>query len=161
MLKSVPQMIEEMKRQNPNSALLITKTKNKQIPRYEDDGGFAVLFDKDKNVIIELVGKGFDGRELTHGKTVHESYTIPWGKILYIKDKSNLVKDDKKVLEKKIPKTYKPVENEIIKQIIEDIIFELYIKKEELSKDGLNYFLVQGNIINGKVEPWELSTIDF
>lgn len=191
MLKSVPQMIEEMKRQNPNSALLITKTKNKQIPRYEDDGGFAVLFDKDKNVIIELVGKGFDGRELTHGKTVHESYTIPWGKILYIKDKSNLVKDkdiirhtinqkdydydkkeridflvkhcnyDKKVLEKKIPKTYKPVENEIIKQIIEDIIFELYIKKEELSKDGLNYFWVQGNIINGKVEPWELSTIDF
>ena len=82
-----------MEGQNPNSALLITKTKNKQIPRYEDDGGFAVLFDKVKNVIIELVGKGFDGRKLTHGKTVHESYTTPWGKILYIKDKSKLVKD--------------------------------------------------------------------
>ena len=32
-----------------------------------DDEGFNVLFNMGNNVIIELVGKGFDGHEVTQG----------------------------------------------------------------------------------------------
>ena len=190
MLSSVPDMINEMKYKNPNSVLLITKTKNKQIPRFEDDGGFSVLFDIYKNIIIEFVGKGFDGRELTHGKTVHESYVIPWNKLLNIKNKYELENDDdikkytikekdylisrnerikflmerckydKNILDRKIPDKYIPMNDSIVKQIMNDIVIVLYLKKRKLLNDGLNYFCVQGNIINGKLEPWEIFTID-
>lgn len=92
MLTSVPKMIKEMKEQNPQSALLIVKTKGVQIPRYMDNGGFVVLFDIPNRIIIEFVGQGFDGRELTHGKSVHESFIIPWNKILFIKNRHDLTK---------------------------------------------------------------------
>ena len=190
MLSSVPKMIEEMKKQNPNSALLITRTKTKQIPRYLDDGGFVILFDLDNSVVVEFVGKGFDGRELTHGKVVHESYKIPWNSILYLKDKDSLIKDrniikhfvdeknyndsredrieflirrcnyDKDLLEREIPKRYIPIDDSIIRQVIDDVILVLYLAKKDLLLDNLKYFCVQGNIIDMKLEPWELSTLD-
>lgn len=190
MLSSVPNMINEMKSINPNSVLLITKTKNEQIPRYEDDGGFTILFDIYKNIIIEFVGKGFDGRELTHGKSVHESYIIPWSEILNINDKNDLnsnknikkyitnqkdylisrkeridflikrCKYDKNVLNKKIPKKYVQINQNIVKQVLEDVVKVLYLQRRKLLDENLNNFCVQGNIINGKLEPWELFTID-
>lgn len=190
MLSSVPKMIEEMKEQNPSSALLIVKTKGIQIPRYMDNGGFVVLFDIPHKVIIEFVGEGFDGRELTHGKAIHESYDIPWNKVLYIKNKNDLHKyseikrfivnkDEylksreerisflmkrcnysKSLLEKEIPSSYIPICEDIIKQVLDDVILELYIKQKQLLEDNLNYFCIQGNIINKKLEPWELFTID-
>ena len=52
MLHSIPNMINEMKKQNSNSALLLLKTKEKQIPRYKDDGGFNVIFNVGQDVII-------------------------------------------------------------------------------------------------------------
>lgn len=190
MLSSVPKMIEEMKEQNPNSALLIVKTKNTQIPRYMDNGGFVVLFEIPNKIIIEFVGQGFDGRELTHGKAVHESFDIPWNKVLYIKNKNDLRKYSeikkfivnqeeyeksreerinflmkrcnysRNILEENIPTKYLPVNEDIIKQVLDNIILELYIKQKQLLEDNLNYFCIQGNIINNKLEPWELFTID-
>lgn len=190
MLESVPNMIMEMKEQNPKSALLIVKTKGIQIPRYEDNGGFVVLFDIPNQIVIEFVGQGFDGRELTHGKAVHESFIIPWNKVLFIKNRSDLKKyhevtsykvnkEDyeksreerinflmrrcnypRELLDNSIPRFFTSIDDDIIKQVLDDIIFNLYIKERELLKDNLNYFCIQGNIINHKLEPWELFTVD-
>lgn len=190
MLESVPKMITEMKEQNPKSALLIVKTKGIQIPRYEDNGGFVVLFDIPNQIVIEFVGQGFDGRELTHGKAVHESFIIPWNKVLFIKNRSDLKKYyevsyykvnqkeyeqsreeritflmkrcnyTRELLENVIPKSFTSIDDNIIKQVLDDIIFSLYIRERELLQDNLNYFCIQGNIINHKLEPWELFTID-
>lgn len=186
MLHSVPQMIEEMKQQNPRSALLLMKTKGKQIPRYEDDGGFNVLFTLGQNVVIEFVGKGFDGRELTHGKAVHERYQIPWERILFFEDKEDLIRErecgkyyvnqkdyeahreerihflmkrchySREMLEENIPCNFVPMSDEILQQVLDDIILELYGQVNRLVSDGLTTFAVQGNIINGKLEPWEI-----
>lgn len=186
MLHSIPKMFEEMKQQNPNSALLLLKTKEKQLPRYQSDGGFNVIFNMGQNIIIEFVGKGFDGRELTHGIAIHEKYQIPWERTLFIKDKKDLIKENivgkfcvsekhykaqrkerigflierchysEELLEESIPNTFTPMNSEILHQILDDVIFELYKQKNTLLLDGLTSFGVQGNIIDGKIEPWEI-----
>lgn len=190
MLSSVPKMIEEMKEKNPHTALLIVKTKGIQIPRYLDDGGFVILFDMNKRVTIEFVGKGFDGRELTHGIAVHESIDIPWDKILFIRSRKDIQKFSdikrfiisqenykqtresridflirrchysREILEKNILACYTPINDSILIQVFDEVIMELYKKQQELKKDKLTYFCIQGNIINKKLEPWEISTMD-
>lgn len=63
-------------------------------------------------------------------------------------------------MEDNIPKDYIPIDDYIIRQVIDDVIMELYSKKKELVSSNLSYFCIQGNIINRRLEPWELSTID-
>lgn len=47
------------------------------IPRYQADGGATILINKEEDVTIEFVGKGFDVGDITRGKTVHTSLSIP------------------------------------------------------------------------------------
>ena len=47
------------------------------IPRYQVDGGATVIINKEEDVTIEFVGKGFDVGDITRGKTVHTSLSIP------------------------------------------------------------------------------------
>ncbi len=67
---------------------------------------------------------------------------------------------DRKLLEREIPKKYVPINDYIIRKVIDDIILVLYLAKKDLLLDNLRYFCVQGNIIDMKLEPWELSTLD-
>lgn len=183
--EEVPQLFQEVKKQNPNGVLLLIETKNPRPNRIENEGGFNIFFNLDKAVAIELVGKGFDARELTRGKAVHERYVIPWNEIIFLKNKKDLKKNEmvskykvqdeeykKTRMERKnflesigyndseiqnaLPNTYIELSDDIIEQVLNDIVFELYQKKNQLRNDGLNSFGVQGNIVKGKIEPWEI-----
>ena len=55
-----------------------------------------------------------------------------------------------------IPEEYKESDDELIKSILDDVIQEVYEKKSELRRDSLRNFSIQGNIVNGRVEPWEI-----
>ena len=57
----------------------------------------------------------------------------------------------------KIPKNYYPMPVSIKEMLLDEIILPLYMKKEELIKDGLKSFGVQGMIINGKLFPIEFN----
>ena len=81
--KNIVNFFQSMKQANSHSALLILATNQENLPRYISNGGFNVSVNKNVNVVIELVGKGFDGRELTHGSACHESYIIPWESVLF------------------------------------------------------------------------------
>ena len=59
-------------------------------------------------------------------------------------------------MEKEVPEVYKSVNEDVIKSILDDIILPLYKRKRELYQDNLKHFNVQGNIVNGKVVPWEI-----
>lgn len=48
------------------------------------------------------------------------------------------------------------VDNNIIRSILNNVIFELMQKQEMLRQDGLKRFGIQGNLIEGRVEPWEI-----
>lgn len=185
--EDVPLEIEELKKQNPDGVLLLLDTKSPTIPRYENDGGFNVGFNINENVVIELVGKGFDGRELTREKAVHERYVIPWDEVLFIRNKKDMTKSrnvsmyeicddeykrtrqerveflnekekeiDREIIEENVPIAYKELDEEIIKNILDDVILELCKRKDELLRDGLRNFNVQGNIVDGKIVPWEI-----
>lgn len=79
--EDIPRLLEMAKKDCPEYVLLLMKTKEASVYRYDNDGGFNVLFDFNRRneVVIELVGRGFDGHELTSGAAMHEQYVIPWG----------------------------------------------------------------------------------
>lgn len=62
--------------QNPTIQLL-----GKNIPRYECDGGVMIIFEKGYRILLEYVGKGYDVGDLTRGKAVHTSLSIPWDQV--------------------------------------------------------------------------------
>lgn len=183
--EDVPECLRQIKMQNPDGVLLLLSMKEETIPRYKNDGGFNVAFNVGENVIIELVGKGFDGAELTRGKAVHERYVIPWDSILFMKDRYDLQKsrdvstylvEDSKYqksreervgwlksiesntdeIEASVPTKYKRFDNDFIKSMLDDVVLPIYERQKELKGDGLNIFNIQGNIVDGRIVPWEI-----
>lgn len=183
---SIPGLIEKVNEQSPNGVVLLMATKEQAVHRYENDGGFNVLFNMGENIIIELVGKGFDGHELTQGLAIHERYQIPWDEVLFMRDRTDLLKSgvvgktrvtqnsyakqreerikflrdichyDVDKIEEHVPQQYKLVDNDIIKWILDDVVLELMKKQSSLRQDGLKRFGVQGNLLHGRVQPWEI-----
>lgn len=184
--KSIPGLIEKVNEQSSNGVVLVMETKKQAVPRYEYDGGFNISFNTGENIIIEIVGKSFDGHELTQGLAVHERYQIPWDAVLFMRDRRDLLKSravakfcvtpknyakqrkervkflrdvchyDIDKIEENVPKQYQLVDNNIIKSILDDVILELMKKQDMLRQDGLRRFGIQGNLIEGRVEPWEI-----
>lgn len=183
--EDVADVFRQVKNQNPDAVILLLETKKPTIPRYENDGGFNVAVALNDSVVIELVGKGFDGRELTRGKAVHERYVIPWNEIIFMGSKKDLMKSrdvrktfisqdeykrtrqeridflkgiesDTDTIYRNIPENYKVHNSSILDSILNDVIFPLYKRKSELPADGLKIFNVQGNIVDGKIVPWEI-----
>ena len=183
---SIPSLLKKVKEQSPNGVVLLTETKEPPVKRYENDGGFNVLFNVGEDIIIELVGKGFDAHELTQGIAMHERYRIPWSEALFMKDRTDLLKSptvekarvtedyykkqrnerveflknicgyDINKIEEHIPLQYNLIDNDIIKSILDDMVLELISKQNSLRQDGLKRFGVQGNLVRGQVQPWEI-----
>ena len=183
---SIPDVIKKVKQQSPDGVILLMSTKEPSIPRYENDGGFNVLFHLGEEIIIEIVGKGFDAHEITQGLAVHERYQIPWDEILFMKDRTDLLKSrtvfktlvspqnytkqreerlkfleenchyDIIKSEESVPEQYSLVSDSLISCILNDVIFELMKKQSSLRRDGLKRFAVQGNLVHGRVQPWEI-----
>lgn len=64
-----------------DAVVLVAKTETPPMERYLDDGGFNIgIFDDGsiKQIVIEVVGKGFDGHEVTRGISAHERWVIPY-----------------------------------------------------------------------------------
>ena len=184
----MPSLIESVNRQSTNGVVLLLPTKENVIvpPRYEDDGGFNVLFNMGINVIIELVGKGFDGHEVTQGLANHERYQIPWDEVLFMKNRKDMIKSpavqksyvtpenykkqrqarvkflhevigyDLETIEKNIPETYNLISDDTIETLLNDVVLEIMKKRQMILRDGLTRFGVQGNIIDGNIQPWEI-----
>lgn len=183
----MPELIKKVNDQSSNGVVLILPTKEdvKVPPRYEDDGGFIVLFNMGNSVIIELVGKGFDGHEVSQGFANHERYQIPWNEVLFMRNRKDMMKSqtvqksfvtpenyekqrkerikflhdagyDLEKIEEKVPKEYTLIPDETIERLLDDVILELMKKREMILQDGLTRFGVQGNIIDGKIQPWEI-----
>lgn len=176
--EDIPRYLKQIKSQNPNSVVLLIEGNLPSYRRYENLGGFIVAFSLDEDITISLVGRGFDGRELTRGISEHEGYKIPWNEVLFIKNREDLlknkfvqhhiiddeqykksrvervnflvedVKEDKEIAETKIPLSYHLIDDSIIEDIIENVVIPLYSRNTDLHYDGLKHFKVQGNISN-------------
>lgn len=183
--EEVPNILKQIKEQNPDAVLLLMQMKDSPIKRYENDGGFNILFNVNESVIIELVGKGFDARELTREKAVHERYSIPWNDVLFMRNKKDLqksrnvesyvvddeeykrtrkerieflnsIESDSKAIEEAVPQEYQQSSDELIQSILDKVVFSLYKRKRELYEDNLKHCNIQGNIVDGQIVPWEI-----
>lgn len=101
-------------------------------PTHKIEGTFYLDFRTKKDLIIDYVGKGWDGSYLSHGSACHETYVIPWEDILFLNE-TNRMKYRKKVVS---PNEY----NQLRKRRIEDLT--------EVKKDKSN---------NKKVIPKEIA----
>lgn len=74
----------------PHPSIWITE---KYIPRYMTTGAAQVLFRKDKKIIIEIVGQGFDCGDISRGKTLH--YKLEVDKKMILFDFSRIIKESR------------------------------------------------------------------
>jgi hypothetical protein len=63
---------------------------------------------------------------------------------------------DPEIVENKLPTTYQPLDRELVYDLIEKVVLELYRKSIRLFYEDLLFFGVQGNFANGEVQPWEI-----
>ena len=182
--EDIPDLLARAQADSPDAAILLLLTKDgKKRYRYEYDGGFNVLFALGREIVIELVGKGFDGHELTYGLAVHESYTIPWDLIPWVTSKNKLpnnvvwaqtwypaqrkerirylVEDcgyNAELVEKSVPTELRSLDDSLFCDLLDNIVMEFYpySKEAALRRDGLELFCVQGNFVDGKIQPWEI-----
>lgn len=182
----MPELLDRVKEQSPDGVVLLMATKEPVCPRYLYDGGFSVMFALGEDIAIELVGRAFDGHEVTQGLAVHEQYILPWDEVLFIKSRADLTRNrrvvaylvsdeqyakqraervdfltksckyDAKLVEANVPKRVAPLSERLIRRLLDDIVLELMKQQTVLARNGLKRFGVQGNFVNGKVQPWEI-----
>ena len=143
-------------------------------PTYKIEGTFYLDYRTQKELLIDYIGKGWDGSYLSHGSACHETYAIPWEDILFLNDNnikkyrrqvvSQSVYEDlrtirinelvkcgvsREVAEKSIPCVYNGINNEYFRQVINRVVVPMYDSRE-LQRYYKEYIpIVQ--IENGKV----------
>ena len=182
----IPDLIRKVNTQNPEGVVLLMVTKKPAVPRYLYDGGFNATFLVGRGMIVEFVGKAFDGHELTQGLAIHERYVIPWDDMIFVRRRCDLMRNarilktfvcqddyakqraerydflvnncryDAGLVEESLPRQSVRLNDTLLESFFDDIVFEMLRQKTELIRDGLNLFGIQGNFVDGAVQPWEI-----
>ncbi len=167
--EDIASTIEEIKKQSENAVILIMENKFPNIPRHRMNGGFTVAVNLYENIIMELVGKGFDSSEITREKAVHERYVIPWSEVLFIKNKKDLLKnsiidkyivsdedykksrqdritvlenfhEDVEEIKESLPENYINISETTIESLLKNIVFPLYCKTRRVVSRWIEKF---------------------
>lgn len=174
-------LLQNIKEIDRAGVLLLFDLNTPNVRRYEYDGGMAVAVDLCKCVRIETVGKGFDGREVSKGITVHERFYIPWNDLRnvslgtlknyreYLVSQEKYQFDyqermeylmskgtDQETVLRYIPKEYREVSDFTWKMLFLDMMNKLEEMEKELRSAGMCNFVVHGNIIDNVFEPWPM-----
>ena len=190
-MKSIPtreispnylEIIKEIKEENENGVLILFHLNTEPSERYERYAGISVAISLGREINIEAVGKGFDGREVLKGISCHERYRIPWEDIrrininnyneynTYIISQENYLESrkeritylikcgiKKQILEDKIPKNYEKIPDFIWLDIIKNIIKQLEKEEDYLRRDGFFEFNLSGHTEGKRFRPWQMA----
>ena len=136
--------------------ILINYVKDNQEKLYR----IAFSYSKNEEAALDIVQEAITKALKNMNKLREEQYVKSWFYRILINESLDYVKKNKKILtcelEENVPKQYQLVDNNIIKSILDDVILELMKKQDMLRQDGLRRFGIQGNLIEGRVEPWEI-----
>lgn len=177
-IKSIFKKVKEL---DEDGVLVLFSLNHAPSERYERYAGISVAVSVGKNVYIEAVGKGFDGREVSKGLSVHERYSLPWFELRncnitnfknyqtyritdtdYEKSRIDRVKFLKSIhlpvaeIEKEVPITYQDIPNFIWIDVIQNILLKLPQMEEELEMAGLTEFAISGHTEGKKFLPWQI-----
>lgn len=181
----IPKLIRAACTTYTQGIVLVSHNRLESVERYENNGAFNILFNVGQDITMELVGQGFDGHVLTRGISVHERYRYQWdafqtaqditawktramssftipqkdytvSRALRIEDMAQSCNFERQVLEAAIPATYTHITNSAIERLVENIILSLCLRTSTLFRMDLKNFAVQGNIVKGKPQVWEI-----
>ena len=179
--------IEEVKNSVPEAVIILEDMKEGTNERIHTQGGVTLDIKIGEHVYMDYVGPSFDARELCLGKAVHESWKIPWKEVPFMKDSAMkkykvtevsqseyietakerilfLIKafpDKKDEILETMPKRYTGITRQIFRDIVEQVIFHLWMQHEQLTRNGLNSFGVEINIVeDGTLVPMEIQVPD-
>lgn len=174
--ESIPELISSVQKQGDNGVVLLAQTTIPSPPRYLCLGGFNILFRLGEEIIIELVGRAFDGHELTQGIACHERYCLGWNDAPFIMSRSGMARRgalqylvspaeyqsqrEARIkfltqschyapdeVERHVPELLVWLDDATIKVLIEDIVLCLRGQQLALRSKNLTVFGVQGNIV--------------
>lgn len=163
-------LFKKIKEKNENNVILFFDLKGNATKRYQREAGLSISVNLGEDVCIEAVGKGFDGREISKGKCVHERYLIPWFKLreinvenfkdynIFMIDQESYIKtreerinflrslglDDKDFLSY-IPEIYRRIPDFIWSDLIQNVLVYLEDNEDILLKSGYKHFCINGN----------------
>lgn len=176
LVESIPELITAVRNQGDSGVVLVAQSLCPPPPRYLYAGGFNILFCVGDHVIIELVGRAFDGHELTQGLACHERYRLNWDDIPFVMNRSDLVRRGTlktwatvdeyfvqrservkfltevchfppEVVEASVPKLLPLLDDIALRRLLDDVVVELRGQRAKLEQDGMTMFGVQGNVV--------------
>lgn len=179
--------IEEVKSAVPSAVIILEDMKEGTNERIHTQGGVTLDIQIGDHIYMDYVGPSFDCRELCVGKAVHESWNIPWEEAPFLKESAIKKYKTSEISEKEyietakerilflikafpnrkdeiletMPKRYSGISRQIFRDVREQVIFPLWLQHEQLSRDGLNSFGVEVNIVeDGTLVPMEIQVPD-
>lgn len=169
----------KVKDKDPLGVLVLFNLDTKPSERYERWAGISIGVDLGKEVIIEAVSKGFDGREITKSICRHEGYLIPWYDLrkisignfkqyqtYQIRDVDYQMTRNERIEFLKsiglnpdiflsfIPEHYEPIPDFIWLNVIKTVLKELESNEELLASYGFTNFAISGHTEEKQFAPW-------
>lgn len=183
----VNQYIREVKKLVPDAVIILEDLKEGTNERIHTKGGINLDIKIGDYVYIDYAGPCFDCGILCRGKGSHESWCIPWKEVPFMKDSAvkkhkkaeinttkyietvkarikfllNAYPNEKDEIFATMPRRYTSIDINIFRDLRDKVIFPLYIKHEELLRDGMKHFGVELNVLqDGTLVPFEISVPD-
>lgn len=183
----IPRLIKQYCNPFTRCAVIIMTPKDPNSPpvkRYNYDGGFSVLFELDKHIVVEAVSRGFDGGDITHGAIAHERWIYPWDNltndndlkwfqnrakqpIYFINNQDYrdtrearidlLVKEcrfEYQTVAAAIPRAYERLPYRTIQNLVGSVALALRRRQTYLRRNNLTNFIAYGNIVSEQPQVW-------
>lgn len=173
--------MQKVKEKDPFGVLVLFNINSQPTERYERYAGISIGVDLGKDVLIDAVSKGFDGREVSKSICVHERYFIPWHHLRKINienfkeyqtyEISN--KDYQETREERIiflekiglnpdeflkfiPEDYQKIPDFIWIDVIRNFLKHLEKNEEILESLGFTHFAISGHTEGKRFMPWQM-----
>lgn len=171
----------KVKEHDPFGVLVLFNVSGGHSERYERYAGISVGVDLGKDVIIDAVSKGFDGREVSKSICCHERYFIPWYDLRkisienlkqyqiyqisneeYQKTRTERIEFlssiglNPKVVSSYIPEDYQEIPGFIWLSLIKNLLKELEKNEDILLNYGFTNFAISGHTEGNQFSPWQM-----
>ena len=176
--------IEEVKSAVPDAVILLEDMKEGSNERIHTKGGLNLDIQIGNYLLIDYVGPSFDCRELCTGKALHEAWNVPWDDVPFLKSTSmrkyksyevtqteyvetakerllfliHAFPERKDEILQTMPNEYTPISPQIMRDLLNQVVFPLWMQQEQLLRNGLGKFGVEINIVKeGTLVPFEIA----
>lgn len=174
-------IFKRVKAIDPDGVMVLFQLCHEPSERYERYAGISVGVSLGKSVMIDAVGLGFDGREVSKGICTHERYKIPWDQlrkcsietfsqyrtffidpISYQKSRQDRIAflkslhlNESEILAH-VPETYTEIPSFIWRDVIVHLVKELEKMEPFLEMAGFHEFAISGHTEGERYYPWQM-----